>query len=624
MSSRTDQRLATVCLAAIGVVFGDIGTSPLYTLKEVFAEHNQILLTEANILGAVSTILWALLLVVTLKYVVLVLRADNRGEGGIMALLAMALSTASKDSRRKTWLLALGTFGAALFYGDSIITPAVTTLSAVEGLELVAPAMEEYVLPVSVAILVGLFLAQRRGTEKIGRLFGPVITVWFVVLGIVGIWQIARAPQILAALNPLYAIEFLADRGVAVFLPLGAIVLALTGAEALYADMGHFGRKAIQISWMSLVWPGLTLNYLGQGALLLTQPETVTNPFYLSFPSLLLIPAVILSTAVAVIASQAVISGAYSVTQQAIHLGMLPRMHIVHTSSNQAGQIYIPAVNWILLLAVLIVCVSFGSSSALASAYGIAVTSAMMIDTLLTFFVVRYKWRYPLWIAAGATSFFLVIDAMLVVACAFKIPDGGWFPLLLGMSLFTTMWTWKEGRDMLMHQIREGDPNLLDFVRTLTNNPIPKAPRTAVFLVSNPTTVPQALLHNIKHNLTLHEKNLVVTVKFTDEPSVDIEHRLRVHELGNGFWQIAIYFGFSEQPDVPKALELCNAQGLKFELFTASFFISRETVVPSPGKGMAAWRESLFAALSRNAGSVVAYFALPPSHVIELGTRVHI
>ena len=624
MSSQTDQRLATLCLAAIGVVFGDIGTSPLYTLKEVFSEHNQILVTEANVLGAVSTIFWALLLVVTLKYVVLVLRADNRGEGGIMALLAMALSTASKDSRRKTWLLALGTFGAALFYGDSIITPAITTLSAVEGLELVAPAMEEYVLPVSLSILVGLFLAQRRGTEKIGRLFGPVIAVWFVVLGIVGISQIVRAPQILAALNPVHAIEFLADRGIAVFLPLGAIVLALTGAEALYADMGHFGRKAIQISWMSLVWPGLTLNYLGQGALLLTQPETVTNPFYLSFPSLLLIPAVVLSTAVSVIASQAVISGAYSVTQQAIHLGMLPRMHIVHTSSNQAGQIYIPAVNWILLIAVLTVCVSFGSSSALASAYGIAVTAAMMIDTLLTFFVVRYKWRYPLWIAASATVFFLVIDAMLVIACSFKIPDGGWFPLLLGMSLFTTMWTWKEGRDLLMLHIREGDPNLLDFVRTLNNNPIPKAPRTAVFLVSNPTTVPQALLHNIKHNLTLHEKNLVVTVKFTDEPSVDIEHRLRVHELGNGFWQIAIYFGFSEQPDVPKALELCNQQGLKFDLYTASFFISRETVVPSPGKGMAAWRESLFAALSRNAGSVVGYFAIPPTHVIELGTRVHI
>jgi KUP system potassium uptake protein len=624
MSSQSDQRLSALCLAAIGVVFGDIGTSPLYTLKEVFAEHNQILLNEANILGAVSTILWALLLVVTLKYVVLVLRADNRGEGGIMALLSMALSTAAKDSRRKTWLLAIGTFGAALFYGDSIITPAITTLSAVEGLELVAPAMKEYVLPVAVSILIGLFMVQRNGTEKMGKWFGPVIVLWFVVLGVVGIAQIARTPHILLALNPLYAFEFLADRGVAVFLPLGAIVLALTGAEALYADMGHFGRKAIQISWMSLVWPGLTLNYLGQGALLLSQPDAVANPFYLSFPPLLLIPAVVLSTAVSIIASQAVISGAYSVTQQAIHLGMLPRMHIVHTSTNKAGQIYVPAVNWLLLLAVLTVCISFGSSSALASAYGIAVTAAMMIDTLLTFFVVRYKWRYPLWLACSATLFFLVIDAMLVVACSIKIPDGGWFPLVLGLSLFATMWTWKEGRDLLMHHIREGDPNLLDFVRTLNNSPIPKAPRTAVFLVSNPTTVPQALLHNIKHNLTLHEKNLVLTVKFTDEPTVDIDQRLRVYELGNGFWQIAMYFGFSEQPDVPKALELCNEQGLKFDLYSASFFISRETVVPSPGKGMAAWRESLFAALQRNAGSVVGYFGLPPTHVIELGTRVHI
>jgi KUP system potassium uptake protein len=624
MSKHAEHSLPTLCLAAIGVVFGDIGTSPLYTLKEVFAEHSQVALTEANVLGAVSTIFWALLLVVTLKYVVLVLRADNRGEGGIMALLAMALSTAAKDSRRKTWLLALGTFGAALFYGDSIITPAITTLSAVEGLGLVAPALEEYVLPVAVAILVGLFLMQKKGTEKMGRWFGPVVALWFVVLALVGIAQIIKAPQILQALNPLHAVTFLSGRGIGVLLPLGAIVLALTGAEALYADMGHFGRRAIQVSWVSLVWPGLIINYLGQGALLLTTPAAVENPFYLSFPSLLLIPAVLLSTLVSIIASQAVISGAYSVTQQAIHLGMLPRMHVVHTSSNTAGQIYIPSVNWLLLGAVLTVCISFGSSSALASAYGIAVTAAMSIDTLLTFFVVRHKWRYPLWLALGATGFFLVMDFMLVAACAIKIPEGGWFPLVLGVSLFTTMWTWKEGRELLLHQIREGDPNLLEFVRTLNNSSIPKAPRTAVFLVSNPTTVPQALLHNIKHNLTLHQKNLIVTVKFTDEPMVDADQRLRIHELSNDFWQIAIYYGFSERPNVPEALLQCNAHGLKFDLYSASFFISRETVVPSPGRGMASWRESLFAALSRNAGSVVGYFALPPSHVIELGTRVHI
>jgi KUP system potassium uptake protein len=624
MSNHNQQSFAGLCLAAIGVVFGDIGTSPLYTLKEVFAAHNQIALTDTNILGAVSTIFWALMLVVTLKYVILVLRADNRGEGGIMALLAMALSTAAKGSSKKTWLLALGTFGAALFYGDSIITPAITTLSAVEGLELVTPALKEYVLPISVVILVGLFLVQKKGTEKMGRWFGPIIVVWFAVLAIVGISQIIRAPEILVAINPYYAMHFLAERGLGVLLPLGAIVLALTGAEALYADMGHFGRKAIQTSWISLVWPGLILNYLGQGALLLNDPTAVTNPFYFSFPPVLLIPAVVLSTMVSVIASQAVISGAYSVTQQAIHLGMLPRMHIVHTSSNTAGQIYMPAVNWMLLAAVLTVCISFGSSSALASAYGIAVTAAMGIDTLLTFFVVRFKWRYPLWIALGATVFFFSLDAMLIAACSIKIPDGGWFPLVLGLSLFTMMWTWKEGRELLMHQIREGDPNLLDFVRSLSSSEIPKAPRTAVFLVSNPTTVPQALLHNIKHNLTLHEKNLVVTVKFTDEPVVDIDQRIQVFELGNNFWQIAIYFGFTEQPDVPAALALCNQHGVKFELYTASFFISRETVVPSPGKGMSAWRESLFAALSRNAGSVVGYFGLPPTHVIELGTRVHI
>lgn len=624
MSNPDQKRFAALCLAAIGVVFGDIGTSPLYTLKEVFSPRTRVALTPDNVVGAVSTILWALLLVVTLKYVTLVLRADNKGEGGIMALLAMALSTAAKDSRRKTWLLALGGFGAALFYGDSIITPAVTVLSAVEGLALVTPALGQYVLPIAVTVLVALFLMQKKGTEKMGRMFGPVIAVWFIVLGTLGVVHIVQAPQILQALNPLRAVQFLTERGAGVFLPLGAIVLALTGAEALYTDMGHFGRKAIQVSWMTLVWPGLMLNYLGQGALLLEHPEAVTNPFYLSFSPSLLIPAVCLSTLVSVIASQAVISGAYSVTQQAIHLGLLPRMRVVHTSNNQAGQIYMPSVNWILLAAVLTVCISFGSSSALASAYGIAVTSAMTIDTLLTFFVVRSKWRYPLWIAVGATGFFLIIDLTLVIASSYKIPDGGWFPLVLGVALFFTMWTWKEGRDMLLHTIREDDPNLLDFVRTLGNSQIPKAPRTAVFLVSNPTTVPQALLHNIKHNLTLHEKNLVVTVKFTDEPQVDEDQRLRIHELGNSFWQIAIYFGFSEQPDVPKALALCNEQGLKFDLYTASFFISRETVVPSPGKGMMAWRESLFATLQRNAGSVVSYFALPPSHVIELGTRVHI
>ena len=616
--------LLALCVGTVGVVFGDIGTSPIYAFRETFAGHHPITPDPMHINGVLSLVFWSMMIVVTFKYVFTIMKADNKGEGGSLALLAL-INRQTAGAKWTAPFVMLGVFATALFYGDSMITPAMSILSAAEGLKYVNQGFSDWILPISVVIIGALFAFQSRGTAKVGAWFGPIMLVYFATLSGLGIMHLTKMPLIiLDVINPMNALYFFYVDGFRAFVAMGTVVLAVTGAEALYADMGHFGRKAIQISWMSLVWPGLMLNYLGQGALLLNNPEAVANPFYLSFPALLLIPAVILSTVVSIIASQAVISGAYSVTQQAIHLGLLPRMHVVHTSNNTAGQIYVPSVNWILLAAVLTVCISFGSSTALASAYGIAVTCAMLIDTLLTFFVVRHKWRYPLWVALGATAFFAIIDLMLVVACSVKIPDGGWFPLVLGLSLFTTMWTWKEGRELLMHHIREGDPNLLDFVRTLGNNSIPRAPRTAVFLVSNPTTVPQALLHNIKHNLTLHEKNLVVTVKFTDEPSVDAGQRLRVHELGNGFWQIAIYFGFSEQPDVPKALELCNEQGLKFELYTASFFISRETVVPSPGKGMAVWREGLFAALQRNAGSVVGYFGLPPTHVIELGTRVHI
>ena len=614
---------AALTLGAVGVVYGDIGTSPLYTVKEIFGESTGIALNAVNIVGAISSVFWVLMLVVTLKYVILVLRADNKGEGGVMALLALALSTARSKSARQ-WLLMLGAFGAALFYGDSIITPAISVLSAVEGLQVATPTLSSYVIPISIGILIGLFSFQRYGTNAVGKFFGPVIVVWFVVLGAVGAWHISRNPAILAALNPMYAFSFLADRGTGVFLAVGAVVLAITGAEALYADMGHFGRSAIRIAWTSLVLPGLALNYLGQGALLLRSPETVTNPFYLSFPEPLLIPAVILATLATIIASQAVISGAYSMTQQAIHLGFLPRMRIIHTSAAESGQIYMPAVNWLLLAAVLIITIAFQTSSAMASAYGIAVTGTMLITTMLTFFVIRYRWQYPLWLAVAATGFFSLLDALLLASCSVKFIHGGWFPVALGGLLLLLMWTWKQGREILVQHIQEDDPKLDDFVSNMANSSVHRVERTAVFLASQPETVPQALMHNLKHNNVLHQTNLVVTVLFEDIPWVDTHDRIRYREIGHGFWQISLRYGFMENPDIPKALAECRLPNVTIDPFATSFFLSRETIVPSSGGKMAKWREKLFSAMSRNAGSIVGYFNIPMNSVIELGARIHI
>jgi KUP system potassium uptake protein len=614
---------AALTLGAVGVVYGDIGTSPLYTIKEIFGESTGIALNAVNIIGAISSVFWVLMLVVTLKYVILVLRADNKGEGGVMALLALALSTARSKSARQ-WLLMLGAFGAALFYGDSIITPAISVLSAVEGLQVATPTLSSYVIPISIGILIGLFSFQRYGTNAVGKLFGPVIVVWFVVLGAIGAWHISRNPAILAALNPMYAFSFLADRGTGVFLAVGAVVLAITGAEALYADMGHFGRSAIRIAWTSLVLPGLALNYLGQGALLLRSPETVSNPFYLSFPEPMLIPAVILATLATIIASQAVISGAYSMTQQAIHLGFLPRMRIIHTSAAESGQIYMPAVNWLLLAAVLIITIAFQTSSAMASAYGIAVTGTMLITTMLTFFVIRYRWQYPLWLAVAATGFFSLLDALLLASCSVKFIHGGWFPVALGGLLLLLMWTWKQGREILVQHIQEDDPKLDDFVSNMANSSVHRVERTAVFLASQPETVPQALMHNLKHNNVLHQTNLVVTVLFEDIPWVDTHDRIRYREIGQGFWQISLRYGFMENPDIPKALAECRLPNVTIDPFSTSFFLSRETIVPSSGGKMAKWREKLFSAMSRNAGSIVGYFNIPMNSVIELGARIHI
>jgi KUP system potassium uptake protein len=615
-------------LGALGVVYGDIGTSPLYTVKEVFNPANGAVPLDApHLIGAISAIFWALMLVVTLKYVILILRADNRGEGGILALTALAAEAQARIGRStgRRVILLLGVFGATLFYGDAVITPAISVLSAVEGLEVVTPAFKAGVVPITVAVLVGLFLMQRWGTGAVGKLFGPVIVLWFGVLGVSGAVQIAHEPAILAALDPREALNFLRERGTAVFLAVGAIVLAVTGAEALYADMGHFGRRSIRLAWSVLVLPGLALNYLGQGALLLQDPAALENPFYRLFPDSLMLPAVVLATAATVIASQAVISGAYSMTRQAIQLGYLPRMQILHTSAREIGQIYIPLVNWVLLVAVVIAVVAFGSSSALASAYGIAVTLTMLITTLLTYAVVRHGWGYPRPLVFAATLGLVALDGLLVASCSIKFLQGGWFPLAMGLALFTLMSTWASGRRLLLEAIGRNDPPLAPFVEALAeDSTLQRTPRTAVYAVANPDTVPQALLHNLKHNQVLHEHNLVLTVRFHDRPVIDPVDQIDWQLLAPGFWRITLHYGFKQEPDVPAALARCAIPGLVIEPAATSYFLSRETVVPTPGAGMAHWREVLFAAMARNAGGIAEFFHLPDNAVIELGTRVQI
>ena len=618
------QALLPLTLGAIGVVYGDIGTSPLYTMGTIFGPATGVPLDAAHLVGAASTIFWALMLVVTLKYVLLILRADNRGEGGIMALTALAAQAAGKTAQRRTLLLLLGLFGAALFYGDSVITPAMSVLSAVEGLEVVEPGLQRFVLPIAIGVLIVLFVMQRKGTAVVGKLFGPVIVLWFVVLALTGLQQIAAEPAILAAFNPLNAFGFLRERGWMVFAAVGAIVLALTGAEALYADMGHFGRKPIQLAWLGIVMPALTLNYFGQAALLMRDPTALENPFFRLFPQGWLIPVVILATMATVIASQAVISGAFSMTRQAIQLGFLPRMQVVFTSAEEAGQIYLPRVNWVLLCAVIAAAVGFGSSAAMASAYGIAVTVTMLITTMLTFFVVRDLWHLPHWAAYAGTAVFFAFDLLLVTSCSIKFVQGGWFPIAMGLVIFTVMSTWKRGRELLLESIRKDDPELQPFIEALSAEVTQRAPRTAVYTVANPDTVPQALMHNLKHNCVLHEQNVILSVVFQERAWIEHSDGVVVTPLAPGFWRVCINYGFMNVPDVPAALARCASLGLEIEPMRTSYFISREVVVPTRGDGMWAWRERLFATMSRNAGSVVEFFKLPNNAVIELGTRVQI
>jgi KUP system potassium uptake protein len=614
--------LMTLALGATGVVYGDIGTSPLYTIREIFSSGG-VPLSHDNIIGAVSAVFWALMLVVTVKYVFLVMRADNRGEGGIIALLAMTIaSTRSRLMRHR--LLILGALGAALFYGDTLLTPSISVLSAIEGLEVSAPHLQKYIVPLSVVVLIALFVLQKHGTGTVGKLFGPIVVLWFITIGAVGIWRIAQNPEIFAALNPWHAYKFILNRGTGVFLAIGAVVLAITGVETLYADIGHFGRSAIRWAWYSLVFPCLSINYLGQGALLLADSKSVANPFYLAFPRMLLVPAVVLATLATIIASQAVISGAYSMTQQAIHVGFVPRTRIVHTSASEAGQIYLPAVNWMLLAAVVGTTVGFGSSSALASAYGIAVTGTMLITTIMLFSVMLNIWKWTPVIAIPAAACLALLDILLLFSCSIKFVNGGWFPVVLAALILTIMLTWKRGREELFRKIREEDPGLEAFVQNVAQANIPRVERTAVYLVANPRNAPQALLHNLKHNQVLHRTNLVVTVVFEDVPWVKRNDRMSFHEIGHGFWQVTLRYGFMDKPDIPEALAGIQMPDVEIDPFTISYFLSRETVMPTTGGRMPKWQDWLFRFLSSNASNIAEYFNIPTNSVIELGTRIYI
>ena len=621
------QSRATLTLAALGIVFGDIGTSPLYAVKETFNPDHGITLSVENILGGVSAIFWSLMVVVTLKYMIIIMRADNKGEGGIMALLALASTSFKGKPFWTSAILMSGLAGTALFYGDAVLTPAISVVSAVEGLAVGTTALQHLVLPVSVCVLIALFLFQQSGTASIGNLFGPVTLIWFLALAAAGIYGIVRHPAVLAALNPEHAFIFVTSHGVASFVVLGAILLAFTGAEALYADMGHFGRGPIRMAWLGLVFPALTLNYMGQGALLMAHPESLSNPFYLLLPSWALYPMVALATIATVIASQAVISGAYSITRQAIQLGFLPRMNIIQTSAKEFGQIYIPFVTWTLLVAVLAAVLGFGSSSDLASAYGVAVTGTMLVDSFLAFFVIRYNWKLNLFVCVLLMGLIMMVDLSFFSSSLLKIEDGGWFPIAVGLTLLTVMLTWWHGRRLLFMKLRSSAIPLDQFLASLTSEPLTRVPGTAVFLTATPEAVPHAMLHNLNHNKVLHERVVILTVEVKNIPWVPFDERVSVESLRDNFWRIKLNFGFKNRLDVTQALvELCKDHGLKFNLMDTSFFLSREIIIPIPGmiSGMAFWRERLFATMARNSGSVVEYFNIPANRVIELGTQIEI
>ncbi|MBK8524491.1 MAG: potassium transporter Kup [Betaproteobacteria bacterium] len=614
--------LAGIALAALGVVYGDIGTSPLYAMKEVFAGNHPIPLTEENVLGSLSLFFWALIIVVSLKYVSIIMRADNRGEGGIMALIALALHDAQGNARRMKIITIIGVLGAAMFYGDGMVTPAISVLSAVEGLEVIAPALHPFVIPVTLLVLFGLFFVQKRGTAAVGSFFGPVMLIWFGVLAVLGIYNLIANPMVLKAINPWYGLSFLDANKALALMAMGNVVLAVTGAEALYADMGHFGRKPIQLAWYGFVLPALVLNYFGQGALILANPAAAQNPFFLSAPDWALIPLVGLATVATVIASQAVISGAFSISRQAMQLGFMPRMEVQHTSAREQGQIYLPAVNWGLLAAVSILVLGFKSSNNLAAAYGIAVTGDMVITSLLATVVVAKVWGWGWNRAIALFSAFMVVELTFLYASILKIPDGGWFPLVAGCGIFVLMTTWKRGRELLNERL-QGEALQLDaFIDALLIGLPTRVQGTAVFMNANPNGVPHALLHNLMHNKVLHERVLLVSVQVFDVPYVPEIDRVEVHKLKGDFYRVIVQYGFKDEPDIPAALALCAAAGLHLELLDTSFFLGRETLIPRFGSEMSIWRTKLFIAMFRNAGSATAFFKIPSNRVVELGTQI--
>ncbi|MCM2251856.1 MAG: potassium transporter Kup [Ramlibacter sp.] len=620
---RSKSPLAALTLGAIGVVYGDIGTSVLYAMKEVFG-GGHVPFTADNVHGVLSIFFWTLTVIVSIKYVVLVLRADNNGEGGLIAMLALASTSVKDQPRLRRVLLVVGIFGTCLFYGDGVITPAISVLSAIEGLEVLSPQLNHYVIPLTLLVLFLLFAVQKRGTGGIGRFFGPITLVWFVAIALLGVSHIAANPGILKALSPHYALLFMFRNPGTTFIILGAVVLCVTGAEALYADLGHFGKKPIRLAWFAVVMPALTLNYFGQGALLLKNPEAVKNPFYLMTPEWLVLPLIALATMATVIASQAMITGAFSVTKQAVQLGYLPRLQIRHTSVRETGQIYIPFVNWGLFVAIAMAVIMFRSSSNLAAAYGIAVTTDMLITTFLTFFVIRYAWNYPLWLCLGATGVFFAIDVLFWSSNLLKLAQGGWFPVLIGGAMFMLMMTWKQGRALLNDKLKADAIDLKSFLEAVFISPPTRVEGTAVFLTAEPGTVPNAMLHNLKHNKVLHENNLFVTVRSHEVPWIGINKRVEIEPLGHSCWQVVLHYGFKNDPDVPRALEQIRARGCEIEKMKTSYFLSRDTVVPTIGRGMAPWREKLFAQMHHNASAAADFLNLPNNSVVELGSKIEI
>ena len=616
--------LAVLSLAALGVVYGDIGTSPLYALRECFHGPHAIDPSPANILGVLSLIFWSLVIVISIKYLVFVLRADNHGEGGILSLTALATPIKPSGRAEHTSLILVGIFGAALLYGDGIITPAISVLGAMEGLTVATPIFSPFVVPITIAILVALFLFQRRGTAKVGKVFGPVTLFWFTALALLGVAQIFHYPDVLTAINPLHALDFFIRNGWHGFLILGSVFLVVTGGEALYADMGHFGTRPIRLVWFTVVLPALLLNYFGQGALLLEDPEAAHNPFYRLAPGWALYPMIILATAAAVIASQAVISGAFSLTMQAVQLGFSPRLKINHTSTREFGQIYIPAVNWALMAGCIAIVMGFRSSSSLAAAYGVAVTSTMVITTILFYVVARRVWGWGLLPVALLTLFFLVIDLAFFGANIIKVAQGGWFPLLLAALVFIVMTTWKEGRRILNERIQKEAKPLEEFLEEIARRPPMRVPGAAIFMNGSASRTPPALLHNLEHNKVLHERVLFLTVKTKQIPFVAPEERVEVEALGNGFHRLRVYYGFMEDPDIPGVLENLRLPGFTYVPNDTTYFLGRETIMASKRPGMAPWRERIFSIISQNATSATAYFCIPPDRVVEMGEQIEI